>query len=80
MTYFLGIFSEHLPRALLGVAGDKRTTMSKILSLPSGRSCVGMFWEKLPPLWEFEGERKQGCLNRCAEGPRAASWLGVPAA
>lgn len=34
----------------LGVAGDKRTKMSRILSLASGRLWLAMFWEEPPPL------------------------------
>lgn len=58
MIYFFGIFFEYLFRVFLGVVGDKRITMFKILFLFFGRSCVGMFWEKFLLFWEFEGERK----------------------
>lgn len=60
LTFFLGLFSEHLPGAWLGVAGKKRTKMSRILSLSSWRVCLAVFWKELPPLWEFQGEERQG--------------------
>lgn len=60
LTSFLGIFSKHLPGAWLGVVGNKRTKMSRILSLASWRVCLAVFWKELPPLWEFQGEERQG--------------------
>lgn len=72
--------SEHLPGACLGVVGDKRTKMSRILYLPSGRPSLAMFWKEPPPLWEFQGEERQGSLDGCTEGPRAVPRLGMPAA
>lgn len=37
--------------------------MSKILSL------LAMFWEESLSLQEFQGEERQGSLDRCARGP-----------
>lgn len=51
------------------MVGDKRTKTSRILSLPSGRPCLAMFWEGPPPLWEFQGEERQASLGGCAGGP-----------
>lgn len=59
LTFFLGLFSEYLPEAWLGVAGNMRTKMSRILSLSSWRVCLAVFWKELPPLWEFQGEERQ---------------------
>lgn len=67
LTFLLALFSEHLPGARLRMAEDERTKMPRILSLSFGRWQLVMFWEGPPPLWGFQGEERQGCLNGCAE-------------
>lgn len=39
-----------------------------------------MLWGEPPPLWQFQGEERQSCLDGCTWGPSVAPWLAMPEA